>query len=118
MQVERRTQRSNFSDQALGFWLSSRARESGLEGLVLADSSGLLVATNMAPEAAEPVAASGALMHSRRDIPESMKNRPASVCAFAIGGQELLLCTVGAAAPTGESFGELVAGVERILHGN
>lgn len=118
MVPERRRKRSNFAGLALQYWLASIARRQGLFALVLADSAGLLVASNLRGPEAEELAALAPLLarpEERAPARQVEPELPVQVLPLTIDRARLYLCAVGDRHRAGEGARTAVGGVERIL---
>jgi len=97
LRVDRRRKRSERAEEALGLWLRSTAQRMRIPGLVLADSAGLLVASNLDTDRSEELAALAPLL-LRRDAqgrtPVERHKVPMAIHAVEHEGDSLLLIAV------------------------
>jgi hypothetical protein len=89
--IDRRQKRSDSFGPALEYWLDAAARRAGVEGLVLADDHGLVVASTVPRERAEAVAANAPL--ALRSVDPA--GAPVTVKPMAVGEIPMFLCAVG-----------------------
>jgi hypothetical protein len=107
MNVERRQNRSSFTSIALTRWLDAVAAQNALEGVVLADACGLLVAHGaMDVDRAEAVAAIACLTSESTD--------ELAIHRFEYEGDTLFLCGLGRKR-TPNALHRAKNGVQRIL---
>jgi len=107
MSIERRRNRSSFTSIALARWLDSVAEQHALEGVVLADRSGLLVAHGaMDVDRAEAVAAIACLTSESTD--------ELAIHRFEHEGDTLYLCGLGRRRSP-NALHKARTGVQRIL---
>jgi len=107
MSIERRTNRSSYTSIALTRWLDAIASKHALEGVVLADRSGLLLAHGaMDVDRAEAVAAIACLTVESTD--------EIAVHRFDHDGDTLYLCGLGRRRSPSALL-KAKAGVQRIL---
>lgn len=117
--IERRKERSTNPVDALSLWLSSISRQNRLVGFVLADESGLLLASNMRSEKVEELAALAPLL-VRRDQegrrPLDRHQVPVSIQRVDTGGSApVLLCALGEPTRRDRGLRAAAPGVRRIL---
>ena len=114
MILERRRKRSSFAGLALKYWFAAVGRRLGLEGLVLADDGGFVVASNLSPSEAEELAALAPLRAGDAARYAASAGPPMLVRQLMLGKIPLYLCAVGRGA---RSLGLQLAegGVQRIL---
>ena len=114
MMLERRRKRSGFTALALKYWFSAVAQRTRVFGLVLADSAGLLVASNLPKPEAEELAAVAPLLQRPTTVPSQVEV-PMTIKPVMIGRTQLFLCVIGArdTRTSGASLAE--TGVHRIL---
>jgi hypothetical protein len=110
MEMERRKQRSEYKDQALGYWLDAVAQEHELSGLVLAEENGLYLASNLPHEDAEAIAARALVSGGKRPRGAT----PLKVLPLS-GNEPLYLCVLGKKRLTKASQKVVEAGIHRIL---
>ncbi len=111
---ERRRERSSYSDVALQRWFAAVADRHDLVGLVLADSAGLLVASNIPGAEAEELAAVAPLVNQ----PDALADRnptPLAIGKIEVDETPLLLCAVGAGGGRADALRNAESGVKRIL---
>lgn len=117
MQPERRTRRSSDPMTALHYQLAFARKEADLEALVLADSSGCLVAGAGAWPTCEELAAYAPLLAVEGSAPPASRLEALAVEAethrFSIEGAEVFLCARGAVHT--ELMERVAAGCRRIL---
>lgn len=107
MSIERRTNRSSFTSIALTRWLDAIASKHALEGVVLADRSGLLLAHGaMDVDRAEAVAAIACLTVESTD--------EIAIHRFEHEGNTLYLCGLGRGRSP-NALHRARTGVQRIL---
>lgn len=117
MRIERRIRRSDDPMTALHYQLAFARDEADLEAIVLADSSGCLVAGAGAWPTCEELAAYAPLIAMGADVPAS--SRVAEIAetsgarSFSIDGSEVILCIRGAA--DDDLVLRVMAGCRRIL---
>ena len=113
MHLERRRKRSNFSGLALSYWFSAIARRTQLFGLVLADSAGFLVASNLrGPEAEELSAIAPLIARPDYNPPGEV---PMSVRDMHVDRTKLFLAAVGRSERAVSALDLAESGVMRIL---
>jgi hypothetical protein len=118
MYLERRKDRSTYKDRALRRWFQSEAERNQLLGFVLADTSGLLVATSLPQRASEEMAAQAPYLFERPDLLQKMvKNEDYPVIVDLIAGQAspLFLCAIGKGSMGKKHLTSVKNGVQRIL---
>jgi hypothetical protein len=117
--TDRRRTRSNDPLVALHYQLAHSRREAGLDAVVVADDSGIVVAASGRWAVCEELAAYAPLL-ARRGCEGSASGRLAEMSTHSdvrtvdIEGQTVLLCTSGDRARTSE-MGRVADGVARIL---
>lgn len=117
MRIERRIRRSDDPMTALHYQLAFARKEADLEAIVLADSSGCLVAgAGSWPVCEElaayaPLLASGTIHNDASRVATLAEETEAH--AFSIGGAEVILCARGNAQT--ELMERVAAGCRRIL---
>jgi hypothetical protein len=119
VRAERRRRRSKVAEEALHHWLYATARRLRIPGLVLADATGLLIASNLAGDTPEELAALAPLLLRKDDRGSTAAERhavPMGILAIRHEGARLLLLAV-AKEPDRRQRGLLAAahGVQRIL---
>jgi hypothetical protein len=116
MQIERRRKRSSYLSLALQYWLVSVAKRRQLEALVLADSTGLLVAASTRKEVAEEIAALAPLLDEKKyETVAGREHLPIAIRKMPIADGALLLCALGQDDKTRDSLRQAVDGIKRIL---
>jgi hypothetical protein len=118
MFTERRRKRSSFSGLALQYWLSSLAQRKQLFALVLADSAGLLIGSNLhGPEAEELAAVAPLLARPAEDKDSALERRkiPMVIDRMQIDRSSLYLCAVGDERRSRECLRLAATGIRRIL---
>ncbi|MBK6849181.1 MAG: hypothetical protein IPG96_17165 [Proteobacteria bacterium] len=118
MQVERRRKRSNYRGLSLHYWLAAVAARTRALAFVLADPSGLLIASSLRGPEAEELAAIVPLLH--RDATAALmevkwRQMPIQVDQLTIDGSPVLLCVVGDRPACHGALEQAAGGVERIL---
>jgi hypothetical protein len=118
MMEERRRRRSEFRGNALDLWLRSVSSRCGLEGLVLSDDRGLLVASNLERNEAEEVAVAGRLLAAMQEKGARLSPRlPLAAAAQEYGEERLCLCALGERNRGQQGLAMAWPGVQRILDG-
>jgi hypothetical protein len=118
--MERRRKRSMDPLVALHYQLAVARAEGGLDAVVLADASGVVVAGAGAWPVCEELAAYAPLLVCSDGSSPSVSRRvdalrdEVDVHSLSVGGQDVLLCARGGRGRR-ESIEKLAAGVERIL---
>jgi hypothetical protein len=118
--LERRGRRSSFAGEALNFQLEHVCKEQNLVALVLADPSGLLIASSRpGPEAEElaavaPFAARRASLCPQNPISEE-KHLPCAVGEVSVDDSPLILLAVGERRRARVAIASASLGVRRIL---
>lgn len=115
MHVDRRRKRSNYAGLALQYWFASVARRARLLGLVLGDSAGMLVASNIRGPEAEELAALAPLLARDRDPGLSPPDVPVAIKRMQIDRTALFLCAVGGGGQRSSGLRWAESGVHRIL---
>lgn len=115
MTTERRRKRSSFSGLALQYWLAAVARRKKLFGLVLADSAGLLVASNLRGPEAEELAAVAPLVARPGAAWTGDADVPMLVQRMTIDRTLLYLCAVGHGEQRADALNLASSGIQRIL---
>ncbi len=121
MESERRTRRSEYRDQSLRYWFASAADRDDLLGFVLADQSGLLIASNLPAAAAEEVAAQTPFLHGNEPLLKDLTddNRFAvKVHPLTIGSSSAYLCVIGREEVSPNSLAIATGGIKRIMNCN
>ncbi|MCB9556203.1 MAG: hypothetical protein H6707_08890 [Deltaproteobacteria bacterium] len=111
MTLERRRRRSSFAGLALRYWFAAIAKRTRLFGLVLADSAGFLVASNLRGPEAEELAAIAPLLGR----PSQQAEVPVSVVSVRVEEVCLYLCAIGDESPRNAALRLAEGGVQRIL---
>ena len=113
---ERRRKRSSFAGLALHYLFSAIARRQGLKGIVLADTAGLVVATNLKESDAEEVAAMAPLMARSAGLEYDWYwGSPLVIQNVEVDGYPFYLCALGANQPAVQGAHEAAGAVDRIL---
>src|SRR5205814_8685457 len=112
---ERRSRRSDDTMTALHYQLAFARHEGGFEALVLADSSGCLVAGAGAWPTCEMLAAYAPLFADPGVLPSDTE--PMEVHKLLIDGSEVLLCARGGGTRRAPSIARAATGCRRILTG-
>ena len=113
---ERRRRRSSFAGLALQYLFKAIARRQGLEGLVLADTAGLVVATNLPDADAEEVAALAPLMVRSAGLEYDWYwGAPLVIEQIEVDGYPFYLCALGANLQAVQGAHEAAGAVDRIL---
>ncbi len=113
---ERRRKRSSFAGLALQYLFNAIARRQGLQGIVLADTAGLVVATNLQKGDAEEVAAMAPLMARSAGLEYDWYwGSPLVMRQVEIDGYPFYLCALGANMPAIQGAREAAGAVDRIL---
>jgi hypothetical protein len=119
---ERRTNRSNYRDQALCLQLAACAESDGLDAMVLSDQCGLLVASSPWPRRnSENLASWLPMFAASADDSGEMAcvfpdGRRLQVRRLLLGEEQLYLAALGQNGARGAAqFGRAEAGVRRIL---
>lgn len=115
---ERRIDRSRFKDQALQSWLDAVAQRNSVEGIVVGDSTGLLIAAGIAGEAAEEMAvaaASQANPSQQEMLVVGEKGSSLFILGMTFEEQLLYVCTKGEQADSKAALEEAIEGINRIL---
>lgn len=119
MNSERRRKRSNFAGLALQYWLSAIAQRQGMQGMVLADSAGLLVAASIRGDAAEEMAALAPLLARAEGDPMLLDglthDSPVQVHRLQVDRTQLFLCVLGDSRRSASGADLATRGVQRIL---
>jgi hypothetical protein len=116
--VERRRKRSNYAGLALQYYLASVARQKQLFALVVADPSGLLVASSFRGPEAEELAAVAPLIARPDEGGESVQERgeiPIVIHKLSVEHASLFLCAVGDKERSRQGLRTVAGGVRRIL---
>lgn len=117
MHTERRIRRSDDPMTALHYQLAFARQEASLEAIVLADSSGCLVAGAGAWPTCEELAAYAPLIATRASAPKASRvatiAEDAEAHSFSVSGAEVILCVRGPA--QAELMTRVAAGCRRIL---
>ena len=118
MEAERRKRRSQYRDQSLSYWFASAAVREDQLGFVLADTAGLLIASNLPPAAAEEVAAQTPFIYGNEqhlaDFTDSDRFA-VKVHRVGLGNDQAYLCVIGKDEVTAVGLEVAVGGVKRIL---
>ena len=113
---ERRRKRSSFAGLALQYLFNAIARRQGLQGIVLADTSGLVVATNVKMADAEEVAAMAPLMVKSAGLEYDWYwGAPLVIRQVEVEGEPFYLCALGANMPAMQGASEAAGALDRIL---
>jgi hypothetical protein len=115
---ERRKCRSQYTGNALNLWLSAVAARSGLEGFVLTDSHGLVVAASLYREDADELAVAASMLASLKAGGSTIASKvslPLAVESVSVDGGVLTLCAIGDRAHSDQGLNSAWAGVRRIL---
>lgn len=118
MQVERRRKRSNYRGLSLHYWLAAVAARTRALAFVVADPSGLLIASSLRGPEAEELAAIVPLLYRDAAAPlvgVKWRQMPIQVDQITIDGMPLLLCAVGDRPACHSAMAQAAGGVERIL---
>lgn len=118
MHLERRRKRSTYKALALQYWMASVARRNRVVAMILADTSGLLVAGSMKGPEAEELAAVAPLLMRENEQGETVADRhrlPMSIDRLDVAGNSLYLCAVGEGERCRQGIGQVRNGIERIL---
>jgi hypothetical protein len=111
---ERRKRRSGNLFLALRYWLTATAERTGVAGLALTDSRGMLLATSLSRAHAEELASLLPVLFRSEPRAESF-NLPLSIREVPLLGGRLLLCAVGDASLREPGLLEAAVGVQRIM---
>ncbi len=118
MIVDRRKNRTNLVGVALEIWLRAIVERSQLTAIVLADPTGLLIASSFTGEHAEVLAAVTPI-YATTSQPSSHIRRisevPLSAAQICAGEYKLYLGIVGPSQNVRDGMEEVVRGVQRIL---
>jgi len=122
MYLERRRKRSSYSGLALQYWLTAIAQRKRLFALVVADSAGLLIASNLPGPEAEELAAVAPLLARPGEaecnsdlVPDRQEKIPIVIEKMLLDRSSLYLCAVGDKERSRESLRLAEGGVRRIL---
>jgi len=118
MREERRKQRSEYWDLALQYFLQARAQRNKLVGLILADTSGLLVSSTMSRAYSERIAARAPMLIKRKVKLDSPMGKPVQIQKLSVGSDPLYICAVGGPGLDEELFGTIEGDVKRIIGPN
>ena len=121
MSAERRKQRSQLYDRSLRFWLAAEARRAELAGFVLADSSGLVLASSRDAPEVEEVAALAPLLSRPDDTGQSLAQQhqiPVSIQEMVVENSLLYLCALGDEERCEGGLESAAPGIRRILATN
>ena len=118
MREERRKQRSEYWDLALQYFLQARAQRNKLVGLILADTSGLLVSSTMSRAYSERVAARAPFLVKKRVKLDSPTGKPVQIQKLTVGSENLYICAIGGQGLDEERIGKIKGGVRRIIGPN
>ena len=113
---ERRRKRSSFAGLALHYLFNSIVRRQGLEAMVLADTSGLVVASSQKMADAEEVAALAPLMARSAGLQYDWYwGAPLVMHQLDFGKDTFYLCALGTNTLAAEGAREAAGAVDRIL---
>ncbi len=116
MTRERRRKRSSFAGLALQYLFNSIVARKGIEAIVLADTSGLVVASSHKETEAEEVAALAPLMARSAGLQYDWYwGAPLTMQQVDIGRDTFYLCALGENGPALKGAQEAAGGVDRIL---
>lgn len=118
MHIERRRKRSSYKALALQYWLSSVARQNRIVALVIADTSGMLVAGSLKGPEAEELAALAPLLAREDENGNTITMRhrlPMAIAEAEIDGATYYLCAVGKSNGCDHGLGQATRGINRIL---
>jgi hypothetical protein len=118
MEPERRKVRSEFAGEALHLWLRAVNGKQGLRALVLADDSGMLVASSFVGPEAEELAALAPIFDptgASPTPPTDLSLLPMIVHPIQIDDTAMFLCAVGDEDCCEEGARAAETGVRRIL---
>lgn len=118
MHIDRRKTRSDFRDLALRFWLCATAERGQLDGLVLADQAGLLIAASMPQRAAEEVAAQAPYLAGHAELLNAVMGNdafPLTVHELSLSSQPIYICGVGRPIMDNTLIQDVQSGVQRIF---
>jgi hypothetical protein len=118
MQLDRRRKRSNYTALSLHYWLAAIAERTPAFAYVLADPTGLLVASSIrGPEAEELAAVAPILARPDANGIQVAKRYGVPMCIeeIEIDGMQMLLCAVGDREACRTALPQVADGVGRIL---
>ena len=118
MKVERRKQRSEYWDLALQYFLKASSERNKLVGLILADTTGLLVSSTMSRGYSERIAARAPVLIKKKLKLDGPAGKPVQIQKVKVGNEPLYLCAVGLRELEGDNLANIEGGVRRIIGPN
>ena len=115
MNPDRRQKRSEYTCVALSYWLDAIAERETLTSVVLADSSGLVIAASNPSEEAEDVAAVAAIQAAGGSVDLPFDEANLQIHPIDFGYDLVLLCSTGEPERSTASLEIAEHGVRRIL---
>ena len=112
--LERRKNRSRLSAMALRYWLQATVQRLGVEGLVLSDAHGVVVASSLHADRAEKLAAVAPLWSRGSLVRVDSMSRPLQIHEVKVGADEMYLCAWGSPADQ-PALQQAERGIQRIL---
>ncbi len=118
MKEDRRKQRSEYWDLALQYYLQASTQRNKLVGLILADTSGLLVSSTMSRSFSERIAARVPGLIKKKVRLDSPMGKPVQIHQVSVGKEPLYICAIGSRELKKENFVNIEGGVKRIIGPN
>jgi hypothetical protein len=121
MLSERRQRRSHHSHLALKYQLEHVKSSGGLEALVLADETGMVVASAGESGVCQELAAVAPLVGRvplGMPLPQLLRGAEVMVRSLSLNGQDLFLASVGGGMARDALLSHSASGVQRILSAN
>lgn len=118
MQLDRRRKRSTYTALSLHYWLAAMAERTPAFAFVLADPTGLLVASSIrGPEAEELAAVAPILARADSSGLQAARRYGVPMCIeeIEIDGMRMYLCAVGERDACSLALPQAAVGISRIL---